>query len=181
MQEIIRGLECCLAFKKKINYRHEEPFESEYEVGTLTEEGHLVLQTSGQDYSDARWVGEWIYKFKGKEGTGEGVSQATMTYHKGEKSAELVVSASHVSSAGRMNFPMALAGSKKDVTIEGEPMDPQASFFSKSDSIPLTGCHENLTRIFNIFIFKSLAASRLGSPRDPRAPATRPGRFSGSQ
>ena len=139
MQEITNALDCCLAWKPEIQYQNEQAFENDYEKGTLAQEARLTLQSDRKNYSEANWTGEWIYRFKGREGSGEGVSQATLRYHKGEETASLVISASRVTSAGRMNFPVSLAGEDRTVTIEGNPIYPNAIFVGNV-SLPLSGC-----------------------------------------
>lgn len=140
LREIQQQLTCCLGWKPEIHYSREEPFETEYEQGVLIEEGTLKLRSSRTDYSRAEWVGEWIYRYSGREGRGEGVSQGILNYHSGEDQATLTISPSRVSSTGRMNFPTALSGEKRTVTIDGLTYNPQAVLFS--ESFPLKGCRD---------------------------------------
>jgi hypothetical protein len=140
LREIQQQLTCCLGWKPEIHYFREEPFETEYEQGVLIEEGTLRLRSSRTDYSRAEWVGDWIYRYSGREGRGEGVSQGILNYHSGEDRATLAISASRVSSTGRMNFPAALSGEKRTVTIDGLTYNPQATLFAESFS--LKGCRD---------------------------------------
>lgn len=142
MRDLPPLLDCCLGWKKKIHYENEKEFETDYEKGTLTEEAHLVLQSNPKDLSEAYWTGEWLYHFKGRQGTGEGVSQARFRYRRGEETADLVITNAKVTAAGRMNMPTPVAGDHRTVDVEGKPLHPAAVFVAGAAAF-LTGCHED--------------------------------------
>ncbi len=140
LREVQQELGCCLGWKPEITYRREQPFETEYEQGVLIEEGKLTLRSSRTDLTQAEWSGDWIFRFTGREGRGEGVSQGILKYHSGQDQATLAISASRVSSVGRMNFPVSLSGDKRSITIDGQAYNPQGSLYGESFS--LKGCHD---------------------------------------
>lgn len=127
----------CFSWKPEIVFIRTQPFETLYEAGTLTEEAHLRLESSRTDLSQAKWVGDWVFRYTGRDGKGEGVSQAVLTYHRGEDLASLVISTSRVSSTGRMNFPNSFSGEKRTMDTKGTPLHPQVVFFGKK--IELSG------------------------------------------
>lgn len=137
MRSLTEAVNACFSWNPEIVFLRSQPFETLYESGTLTEEAHLKLESSRADLSEARWVGEWVYKYTGREGRGEGVSQAVLTYHKGEDAATMVISTGRISSTGRMNFPNSFAGEKRTIEISGPPLNPQIVFFGKK--LNLTG------------------------------------------
>ena len=140
LRELNLAIECCLSWKKELHYMREQPFENTYETGTLVEEGKLRMASSPNNLSEAQWTGEWIYSFTGLEGKGLGVSQAVMNYRKGEDEAKMTISASRVTSSGRMNFPVALAGEQRTLQIVGDAISPWASLYDIE--MPLTGCRD---------------------------------------
>ncbi len=140
LQEIASGLDCCLGWKTHLDFQSQKEFENDYEKGVLVEEVHLKLLTNRKNYQRAKWSGEWIYRFKGREGAGEGLSQATFEYLKGSDVAQLAISASRVSSAGRINFPMRLAGEKREVSMAGKPIVPEVNFPNATTPVVLVGC-----------------------------------------
>ncbi len=142
MREITRLLDCCLAWKPKINYRSEKLFENDYEQGTSAEEAHLLLQTNARDYNEASWTGEWTYHFTGRKGKGEGRSTAVLKYKRGSETADLVISASRLSSVGRINFPVTLEGEPRTLNVEANGIFPKA-YFSADQEVPMAGCQES--------------------------------------
>ncbi len=138
LRGLTREVECCLSWKTAIHYEYSQPFETDYEQGSLTETANLKLQSNPKNLSEARWSGDWIYKFKGREGTGEGLSQAILTYKRGSETADLVITASKVTSAGRMNFPRSLAGEPRTVLLKGKPLLP--AIVMSGQQMDLNGC-----------------------------------------
>jgi hypothetical protein len=139
LRELTAHLDCCLNWKPQFQFVMKKPFESDYEKGTLSEEVNLRLRSSRQDMSEAQWAGRWIYRIEGREGRAEGVSQATLRYRKGEETADLVISASRVSSVGRINFPLSLSGDHRTLEVEGGDFYPSVTF-SEDTSLDLLGC-----------------------------------------
>jgi len=142
MRELTQELNCCLAWKSKIHYYHAQEFRTDYEEGIMIEEAWLKLRSSPRDYSQAKWEGEWIYRFEGREGKGLGKSNATLQYRKGKDMADLVISSAKLTSAGRINLPITPAGDHRFVAVEGSYAFP-AALFSNQVVIQLTGCREN--------------------------------------
>lgn len=142
LRDLTQALDCCLAWKSKIHYVDEKTFKVTNEEGIFIEEGKLVLETNPRDYSEARWNGDWIYRFEGKDGTAEGISHATLKYRRGDDKADLTISAARVSSVGWIKLPVSVSGSQHTAEIEGNPIQPRA-VFSKENSVPLAGCREN--------------------------------------
>ena len=140
LQALPPKIECCLSWAPQLSFRDEQSFKSTYEEGKLTYEAHLKLETSRRDYSDAKWVGDWIQHFDGRDGQGEATAQVILQYPKGAETAELAISASRVTSVGRINFPVTLAGEKRTLEIEGKPLAPKV-LFSAGHPVSLTGCH----------------------------------------
>lgn len=138
LRSLTENLECCFSWKPEISFSRQQEFETLYESGIFTEEARLRLESSRSDLSEARWSGDWIYRYEGREGRGEGVSQGILIYRKGEDAASLSISASRVSSTGRMNFPNPLSGEKRTLETEGSPLDLSLNFFE--ESVPVTGC-----------------------------------------
>lgn len=138
LRKLIDGVSCCLGWKSELRFTRSNEFENDYEKGTMSEEGNLRLESNRNDLSEARWTGEWIYKFTGREGKGEGVSQATLIYHRGDESAVLAITPSRVTSTGRMNFPNALSGEKRTFAVEGSILSPVLD--SLGQPIDVTGC-----------------------------------------
>ena len=106
----------------------------------LIEDAEFRLETSRRDLNEARWSGTWTYRFKGREGSGEGVSQTHFQYKKGDETSELAISTSRLSSAGRMNFPISVSGEKRTMEIAGSHLHPVAVL--SGIPIALTGCRE---------------------------------------
>jgi len=142
LRQLNQMIDCCFAWKSQINYRVSTDFESEYEEGVVTESAKFKLMTNPNSYTEAKWVGEWIYEFEGREGTGKGLSQTTLKYRKGDLTADLVVSPARLTSTGRMNFPIQMSGDHRLIEIEGATYYPEA-VFSEGETIPLAGCREN--------------------------------------
>lgn len=138
LRALDKALACCMGWKPEIHFSREDQFETDYEAGTLTEEGKLRLESSRADLSAARWTGEFIYRFTGRDGQGQGVSQAILIFNKGEDRAKLNITTSRVSSTGRMNFPRSFSGEARTLEVEGNPINPSVRFFG--ESVPLTGC-----------------------------------------
>jgi hypothetical protein len=141
VDEINRELECCLNWKTNIDIKNEQKFQTDYEEGTLTEEAHLSLEGDRRDKVSAKWAGDWIYYFKGREGQGQGKSTALVTYVKGQETAEVKVAPGKVTSSGRMNFPMTLNGTMETVEMERKGILPRA-FIAGREAVDLTGCKE---------------------------------------
>ena len=139
-QALLQSVECCLSWKSKIRHSARQEFKSEYEEGILTQETQLTLETNRRDLQEARWRGDWIYRFKGRDGTGEGIAQAILTHTKGSDTADLVISASRISSVGRINFPVPLTGARQTLEVAGESMNPKAIL--SGQPVSLTGCLE---------------------------------------
>lgn len=140
IQVLTPKVECCLGWKPKIRYSAQQEFKTDYEEGTLIQKADLNLETNRRDLSEARWRGDWIYRFKGRGGVGEGISQAILTYTRGSDTAGLVISASRLSSVGRINFPVSLAGDRRTIEIDGEPIYPKAIL--SGQAVSLNGCLE---------------------------------------
>ena len=99
----------------------------------------MKLQSSRQDYSDAKWVGDWIQHFDGRDGQGEATAQAVLQYSKGADTAELSISASRVTSVGRINFPVNLVGENRTLEVQGKPV--ASKVLSAADKpVLMTGC-----------------------------------------
>ena len=141
VREIEDRLDCCLFWHPEIRYREEQAFKSEYEEGVLIQEAHFSLQTNRRDDKEALWAGEWIFRFKGREGTAEGVSPAKLRYRRGEETASLTIGTSRVTSVGRINMPIPLSGDFRTVEVQGNPIRPEA-VFSEKQAVPLMGCRE---------------------------------------
>jgi len=142
---LIDGLECCLNWKSKIDYTYETPFENDYDEGMMIEEGHLKIKSTPRDYKRAEWVGEWIYRFIGREGEAEAVSRATLVIDKTGQPAELMISAGRVNSVGRINFPINVSGDFRYLEVGGHSIFP-AAVMPGQKSIALAGClntHDN--------------------------------------
>lgn len=138
LRDISREVECCLSWGSVLKHENTQMFETDYEKGSLTETTNLSLQTDAKNHSEARWAGDWLYQFKGKEGVGKGVSQAILTYRRGSETADLVITASKVTSAGRMNFPRSLAGEPRTLNVQGTPLLPSVVMAGKK--VLLNGC-----------------------------------------
>lgn len=141
LRSLTEALSCCLNWKTTVHYFFEEEFESEYDAGMQSEEGRLKLQTSPLDWSRARWAGDWVYRFKGREGEAKGVSRATLIYEKGDQPAELKISSARLSSSGRINFPVTLAGDLRSLEVEGYRIFPIAIMPGQRD-FALAGCRD---------------------------------------
>lgn len=139
LREITKRLDCCMYWKPRIQFVMRTPFESDYEEGVIIEEVDLKLRSSRRNMTDAHWVGQWIYRFEGREGKAEGVSHANLRYRKGEDIADLVISASRVTSVGRINLPVSLSGDHRSIEMEGENFFPFANF-GRDAVIALQGC-----------------------------------------
>ncbi len=137
-RDLINGLDCCLGWKREIKFYREQEFETDYEEGTYIEDASLRLVTSRADWAEARWEGVWYYRYKGRDGTGLGTSQAALTYRKGEELAFLTITPSRMTSVGRMNFPNALSGENRTLEIGGEVLSPLINDLGYR--IELTGC-----------------------------------------
>lgn len=144
MRKLIEKTECSVGWKPTLNYRNEEDFQTDYDAGQVIQEGHLKLQSSGRDLSEAKWVGVWIYHMKGREGALEGTAQATLKFKRGEDMAALNIADSKLNSAGRMNMPMPASSIQKTVEVVSNPISPVA-VFDGNIKISLVGCHENKT------------------------------------
>ncbi len=142
MRTFTEALSCCLSWKQTIHYKNTKKFETDYEAGTMEEEARLKLESSGADWHEAKWAGEWTYRFQGREGMARAISQANMRFVRGADYADLTISSARVDSAGRMNMPIPLAGEYRNVEVSGERTIPQGAF-SALLQIPLTGCQEN--------------------------------------
>ncbi|MSR77231.1 MAG: hypothetical protein EXS63_03245 [Candidatus Omnitrophica bacterium] len=142
MRELTQELECSFGWKSKINYHYSHKFETDYDAGTIDEEAHLNLESSGKELSEAKWSGEWIYHMKGRDGTVEAVSHATLTHRKGQDIAELVITSAKVSSIGRMNMPMPVSGDMRTFEVKGEPFHPWVALTGMI-TVELVGCREN--------------------------------------
>lgn len=138
MRLLNERLSCCLSWNAEIRLSKKQPFETEYEAGEISEEANLRLESSRTDLSFARWAGEFIYRFTGRDGQGQGVSQGILTYRKGQDQASLVITASRVTSTGRMNFPNAFSGENRTLGVRGNPVNARLAFFE--DLVPMTGC-----------------------------------------
>ncbi|MBN1689306.1 MAG: hypothetical protein JW893_09405 [Candidatus Omnitrophica bacterium] len=141
LRELTRLLDCCLSWKPELVIYWQEKFKTDYEEGILTEKARLRLVSNRRDFVEAKWSGEWIYHFRGREGEGEGVSEAHFRYRKGEDFGSLVISASRVSSSGRINFPFSLAGDRRTIEVENVDIYPIA-YFSEDGVYPLQGCRD---------------------------------------
>jgi hypothetical protein len=140
LRELNLELECCAGWRPSIVYHKEQPFETLYEAGIVSEGVELKLESNRRDLHEARWKGNWIYRYKGREGTGEGVSPAVLKYRKGDETADLVIGTARLSSAGRFNFPANLSGDHRTPEIGGTALSPEALL--PPETLPLTGCRE---------------------------------------
>ncbi len=140
LAELSALLTCSMGWKRKIRYSHKQEFKTDYEEGTVEEETELTLESDSGDYLKAQWSGPWYYRYKGREGTAEGVSRATMRFQKGEYSGTVTVTPSKLSSAGRFNFPSNLSGDKRVAESAGTGINPVLTMSGKV--LELTGCPE---------------------------------------
>lgn len=141
LQALPPKIECCLAFAPELYFGDTQDFKSTYEQGKLTVEARLKLQSSRRDYSDAKWVGDWIQRFDGRDGTGEATAQAILKYTKGRDTADLLILASRVTSVGRINFPVSLVGETRTLEVQGKPVAPRVLFTGGKTAL-MTGCKD---------------------------------------
>lgn len=142
MRDLSQDLSCCISWKPTLQYHFSQSFETDYEAGKMLEDAKLKLVSSPNDLSQAQWTGEWRYTFQGKEGKGEGTSQATLRYQRGDETSELVISSARMNSVGRINMPMSLSGDRQTLEMEGMPIYPEAIFKGQID-LSLAGCRED--------------------------------------
>lgn len=138
LQALSRRLGCHTGWARQLRYSQEQEFKTDYEKGSLVEVMELTLQTPATDYSNAVWRGTWTVKYKGRDGIGQAVSQATLTFKGGAYEADLLIEGARLSSTGRFNFPNALSGERRVMLIEGTKIQPELEV--SGTLVPLTGC-----------------------------------------
>ena len=142
LRDLADGVSCAVSWKPEMSFSRSQEFQTPYEMGLSTEAAVLRLDSNRADWAEARWSGEWFYRVSGREGRGEGVSQATLVYRKGEDFATLRISPSRVTSVGRMNFPNALSGEKRTLSVTENPINPSLDFFGQP--LRMTGCRAEM-------------------------------------
>ena len=140
VQTLAREIDCCLSWKPEIKIASRQEFESEYEKGIVTENARLRLKSSRSDMTQARWEGDWIYEYKGVDGTGKGASTAVFNFKRGSDIGDLRIANAKLSSVGRFNFPSNLSGANKTVEVGGSAVSPSAAL--SSSAVAITGCHD---------------------------------------
>lgn len=131
---------CCLGWRRTLHFKRQDEFKNDYEAGKTVQEGTLRLESSAADMSQARWAGEFLYKFTGREGQGLGTSRAVLVYHRGSEDANMKITPARMTSTGRMNFPHAVSGEDRTLEVIGNPMIPGFKFFEYDT--PFTGCRD---------------------------------------
>lgn len=142
VREMKAMLDCCMNWRSEILYQFQRGFFNDYEAGVIRETGVLRLQSDRRDKNHARWAGDWIYQFDGREGNAEGKSQAILTYDKGQETATLTITHARVVSEGRINFPLSPAGELRTLEVEGKNYVPEV-LFNKEQMIAVTGCNKD--------------------------------------
>lgn len=140
LNQLLRRIGCAVGWRKEIDFKHEQEFKTEYERGTVIQEGKLILQTSADNYAEAEWKGSWIYRYKGRDGVGQGTSEAVLKFKRGGYETEIVIKDARLSSTGRFNFPTPLNAVKRLVEIHPPHLLPRAELFE--ERFNLTGCGE---------------------------------------
>lgn len=142
LRELTNNLNCCLSWKPKIHYYEEMQFETDYDEGVIIQDGSLKLKSSPRNFAEASWVGEWIYKFKGREGIGEGTSTVQLDFKRGSDYAKLKIGGSKLRSSGRINLPVMTAGEERQLEPADGRIFPEL-YFSEFVRLPVMGCHES--------------------------------------
>lgn len=145
LNNLHKQLGCTIGWKKKLVYRYERHFKTEYEEGTVIEEGELTLQTPASEYAAAEWRGPWLYRYKGRDGEGLGTAEAVIKVTRGQYETEILIGAPRLSSTGRFNFPITLNAVKRLVNIKPPRLLPKAEF--EEVTVPLTGCSDDGPKI----------------------------------
>ncbi len=138
LQDLSARLSCGLSWARKISYKSSQNFKSEYEKGSLVETAELTLQTPGTDLLKAEWRGPWTVSFKGRDGMATAASEATLKVQRGSYTGDLVITPAKLSSTGRFNFPISLAGEQRTVTVQGGGIQPKVKI--SEEIMPLSGC-----------------------------------------
>ena len=145
LNNLRKQLGCTVGWKKKISFKNEQIFKTDYEGGTVTEDVNLTLQGGAGNYAAAEWHGPWIYRYKGRDGEGLGTSEAILKVQRGQYETELIITAARLSSTGRFNFPVTLNDVRRLVNIEPPRLFPKAELDDLEFS--LTGCDDEGPKI----------------------------------
>ncbi len=140
LNNLRRQLGCSVAWKKKITYRYEDRFRTDYEEGTVIEEAELTLRTGADEYAAAEWRGPWIFRYKGRDGEGQGTSEAILKVQRGQYETEVLITSARLSSTGRFNFPVTLNSVTRLVNIKPPRLMPKAELSEQNFS--LSGCSD---------------------------------------
>lgn len=135
LNELHKQIGCALGWRKKLSLKTKQKFRTDYESGTVEESMELTLQTPASDYASAEWRGSWIYTYKGRDGEGQGVSEAILKLQRGQYETEILITAARLSSSGRFNFPVNLSPVKRLVSVKPPHLLPRAELFEQTFSL----------------------------------------------
>lgn len=144
LNNLHREIGCTLGWRKKLSLKRTQKFRTDYESGSVTETMELTLQTPASDFAAAEWRGSWIYTYKGRDGEGQGVSDAILKFQRGQYETEILITAARLSSSGRFNFPVTLSPVKRLVNIKLPHLLPRAELFE--ETFLLTGCSDESSK-----------------------------------